>query len=413
MIKLTHFLGGNYTVTVETTFPPRLLNLCANENLPFWKLSWLSPTKISFQIPQKELPTLKTLVNRQNGTLTIETQSGLPSFLAKFRHRFGFLLGFALSILTVTLLSQFILIIEISGNARTSTGEIRTALENAGFHTGIYSNGLPLSQISQNTLSQLDGISWISINIYGTRATVEVVESTLPPEIHPTDGLYDIISEANGIIEAIYVQKGQALVEEGETILQGQTLISGNVELPPPLYSQEPSLWMSVPSAGEIWARTWREITAVIPLTSQIKSDSGVTLHSFHWNILNKKDTLFQHHILFPTNYEKIHQTFHLPRLHNLNISLTLTQETPYTLTDTPLNQTQAESLLQSRLLSEIHHLIGENGEIITSSFQTSLTDTLLSVTLSAECYEEIGKTVQGTPREPLSLLEVPTDIFP
>lgn len=410
MVKFSHFLGGHCTVTITAPFLPRLLNLCATENLLFWGLHWKSATELSLSIPQNELESLTALVARQGGILSIEKESGFPLLLKRLRRRIGFILGMTLSLLAVTLLSRFVFVIEITGNQRVSSGEIRLALERAGLTSGTYGGGLPLSQMTQATLSQLEGISWMSINIHGTRATVQVVEATLAPKIPPTEGLFDIVSQANGIIESIQVHQGQALVEVGETVMVGQLLISGNVELPPPLYSTEPSLWMSVPSSGSVWARTWHELTAVIPLTTRTKTDLGVTIHSYQLDLLGDVTSFFTHQLLFPTNYQKIRSTFHLPELESVPISVIHMEETPYHLTEATLNREESRLLLETRLLSQLAFLVGEDGEIRSTSFQTVESNGLLSVTLSAECFEEIGTVTEGTLRQPTVEMELPQE---
>lgn len=408
-MKLQHFLGGTLRLTVETPFPPRLLNLCAQENILFWGITWHSDTQFSLTIPQRTEQRFLSLVERGRGKIQSHNTQGLPTFLSGFRHRIGFLLGLSCSLFAVSVLSQFIMIVEITGNQQVSTGEIRTALERAGLHVAVRGSDLSLSQLTQVALSHLEGVSWMSINVYGTRAVIQIEEATPAPEIPPIDGLYDIISEASGIIDAIQVHRGQALVEVGDTVIEGQVLISGNVELPTPIYSTEPSLWMSFVSSGVIWARTWRELTAVIPLTAEVKSIDGVAVNSYQWNVLGRSGTLLQHPILFPTQYEKTKRSFFLPWLSEFPFSLTHVEETPYTLTTASINQNASTLLLEKRLLTQLEALVGVDGSIVATDFQIKEENGLLKVTLQAECYEEIGYTVEGIPRQPW----IPPDTTP
>lgn len=405
-MKLRQFFGGTQQVTVETTFPPRLLNLCAKEQILFWGLQWNSNSNISFSIPQKHLSLLHDLVEKQGGILSVGESQGLPRICQRFSRRFGFLVGLSLSLFAVSVLSQFIFVVDISGNEQVSTGEIRIALEKAGLDVGVYGKTLALSQLTQVAMSHLEGISWMSVNLYGTRAEVIVRESTKAPEIPPVEGLYDVISEADGIISAIQVHNGEALVELGETIGKGQVLISGNVELKPAEYSTEPSQWMSLPASGQIWARTWRSLTAVIPLTAQVKESLGVAMNGYSLDFFGQSKELFNHCVLFPTGYEKSRSSYFLPKLDSLPFSLTHVEETPYQLRTQDLNLNGSRSLLEEALKEELDYLVGEQGQILTTEFTAIQKDGVLSVTLLAECYEEIGTQVVGSVRQPVEELE-------
>lgn len=403
MINLSHFLGGYLQVSVEIPFPPRLLNLCSQEGIRFWGVVWQSGGEISFSIPRKEWRKLEALVARHGGTVFVEKSRGLPPFLGGFRHRIGFLVGMSLSLFAVSVLSQFIFVVEISGNDRVSTGEIRIALEEAGLDVGVYGKSLAISRLTQEALSKLEDISWMSVNLYGTRAVVTVLERTLPPEIIPREGLYDMVAVAGGIVEEINLHSGEAMVEVGETVVSGQVLISGNVELPPPIYSQNPSMWMTVVGSGRVWARTWREITAVIPMSAMVKEEGkGVTMNSYVWDFFGETHSFLHHSVLFPSYYEKSRQVYHIPTLEEIPFSWVHIQETPYQLREVELNLLSSRKMLEERLLEELQYLVGEEGEIRETSFEVVQKDGLLQVTLFAECYEDIATRVEGTYRQPM-----------
>lgn len=407
MFHLQSFLEGQMQVELSSAFPQRLLNLCAQEHIPFWSVQWHSPQNISFTIYQKHFPRLRQLSQQIKGELEGQSSRGLPSLWKRVRRRSGFLLGLCLSLLTVTVLSRFILVIDISGNHNTSTAQIRYALEQAGLHIGAYSPHLQNSQLQQQVLTQLEGVSWISINFYGTRAEVTLQEAVPPPEIYPTQGLYDVISTAAGIIEEIRVHKGDAMVAVGDTVTQGDLLISGMVELEPPLYSTEPSRWLFVPSSGHITARTWHSLTAVIPLTAQVKEPYGVTQHSYQWYLLGETFTFFQNTLLFLPNYDKIKEASHFPSLETLPLAFHCIQETPYHLVETSLSQEACQALLQSSLLQTLQTQIGDTGEVLSTDFVSQEKNGLLQVTLTAECRQSIGETVEGSLPSP-SPEEVP-----
>jgi len=68
----------------------------------------------------------------------------------------------------------------------------------------------------------------VGIHVHGVRIVIEVVEKTLPPEKEEGRDT-DLIARIGGKIEELLVLKGTPLVEEGDEVKKGQTLISGLV----------------------------------------------------------------------------------------------------------------------------------------------------------------------------------------
>ena len=59
MKRLINWLLGYVEVRAEGAFPERLLNLCAQNRLAFWGLSWGDETSFTFRIRLKDLPRLR------------------------------------------------------------------------------------------------------------------------------------------------------------------------------------------------------------------------------------------------------------------------------------------------------------------------------------------------------------------
>lgn len=404
MVKLHQFLTGYTRIQVETPFPPRLFNLCARENLLFWGLVWMDATTMEISVSKHQLKALKQLVERQGGRVQEQESGGLPAFFQGFSHRVGFWVGLSLSLFAIVVLSHFVFVLEITGNEEVPTQDIVQALDVAGLKVGSFGGSLKLSQISQHAMSQLEGIAWMSINLKGTRVFVDVRESVAPPELSPTEGLLDLVATVDGMVEALQVHRGEALVAVGDTVTAGQVLVSGNVELKPPLYSLEPSHWMEVPSSGVVVARTWREITVVTPSIYQEKvekAEAVVSVYSWQYGMFQRSGKLFSHNILFPDGYDKQKTNYYLPRLEEFPFSLHSYKETPYTTSPRELNYKLAVPILEDRAMTYLLEQIGADGEVVAFDFEVFEKEGLFGVTLHGECLEEISLTVEGTLRQP------------
>ena len=97
-------------------FPERLMNVCAQNGISFWALEWRDGHTLSMTVRQEDRKQLWKLAERVGCTVETEGSQGLPGLLARFRTRYAFLAGFALSLAAVCILSSFVLTIQVTGN---------------------------------------------------------------------------------------------------------------------------------------------------------------------------------------------------------------------------------------------------------------------------------------------------------
>ena len=102
-----------------------------------------------------------------------------------------------------------------------------------------------------------DDIAYMTINIKGTRARVQVRErrEALP---HEDDRPCDIVSDRAGVIKSIKVFEGEQLAYAGDTVDAGDILVSGRM-----VSSQGEVRY--VRSMADVALRTWRDVTAALP----------------------------------------------------------------------------------------------------------------------------------------------------
>lgn len=164
---------------------------------------------------------------------------------------------------------------EVKGNERVPTAVILSQLRQLGVRPGVYGPGLDRQQLAQETLREMEELSWMGINLHGTRLEVIVREAVASPERIDEEGYFDIVAEADGIVTHIEPEQGDAAVQEGDTVLAGEMLISGTVTMEPPKYSDLPTRYYQTHARGRVWARTWRTLTAQIPLEANTKVYTG------------------------------------------------------------------------------------------------------------------------------------------
>ena len=396
MKRLIQFLWGVVALTVTGPFPERVINLCAQERLEFWGVEWLDEHTLHLTARRDSLKRLRELAQRVECQVTVDRRWGLPDFLLRFRTRYTFLVGLTLSLCAVAFLSQFILTVEVTGNQRVSTAVILSQLRQLGVRPGVYGPSLDRQQVAQEAILGLDGVSWMAINLHGTRLEVIVRETVETPERIHEDGYYDIIAEADGIITHVEAELGDAAVQEGDTVVAGEVLISGTVTMKPPKYSDLPTRYYQTHARGRVWARTWRTLTATIPIQASSKDYTGEERTVWAVNLAGRRMNLWGKE---QPEWEKTVQTWQVTLPGGVELPIYVLRETfrGYATKAVEVNVEAAQTLLEEQLAEQLKGLIGEEGQVEQVEYTARVRNGMLLVTAIAECREEIGREVPGT----------------
>lgn len=403
MLKRTvNFLRGSVRLEVSGAFPERFLNLCAQNGVAFWSVEWLEQTRLRLTVTQRGSGKAIALAERVQCTVIPAQQAGVPYLIEHFWKRRTLLIGLALSLAAVCVLSRFILTVDVQGNQNVPTAQILSELRRQGLRIGVYGPGLDESALAHAALLQLPELSWMAINVHGTRAEVLVREAVQRPEIEDESQVGDVVARSGGIILHMEVLSGEPLYQEGSTVAAGEVLITGTVKIEGPQYSEVDLGWYQVRAAGRVYARTWRTMTAEIPLEAQVKEYTGAEEKRCALTFLGNRIVFSRNSgISFP-KYDKISTTWSaaLPGGREMPLALTWETAREYTTTAVPIDRDAAEQLLEERLLAALEKALGE-GEILKTSFTAAERDGMLEVTLQAECKEEIDRFVPSEPLPP------------
>ena len=393
---IVNFLRGSVCFTVCGPFPERFLNLCAQNGVGFWGLVWLDGQTLELKVARRDARRVRTLAEKVGCEASAKGRKGVPFFLAGFRRRYALVIGLVLSLAAAGVLSQFILTVEVSGNETIPSAVILAELSRQGVRPGTYGPGLDLRRISQEALRRIDGLSWMSVNLHGTRAEVLVRERSPAPELRDETTPAHIVAAADGILEDVEVLEGQALFREGQAVLAGEVVISGVVDLKEPQYATVDAGQRLVHARGNVWASTYRTLEACIPLEAQTKVYTGEGETAWALTVLGHTFNFFGKGSISAAGYDKMTTThiLTLPGGREMPLALTETEYRAYETQSAAIETAAAQALLEERLLERLEELIGEDGSVLSTVFSVREGDGLLTVTLKARCREQIGREV-------------------
>ena len=251
MLKhLVNLLKGEVTGRVESGFPERVLNLCAEYGIVFWDLSWESQVAFTFTMTRRDWKRLRRLSRRIDCDMAAVRWKGTPFFLGRIRRRYG--LWVTLGVCTAALFmgSFFIWDFEIEGNETVSQQEILRALDKFGVGFGTYGFSVDSSQLRNDVLLEIPELSYIAVNVRGCRAYVQVRERVPAPEIVSKREPGNTVAAKDALVTAVQPWDGEKMVLPGTTVKEGQLLISGVMQ-------DHVSGVRYLRGMGKVYGRTW------------------------------------------------------------------------------------------------------------------------------------------------------------
>ncbi|MCL1806488.1 MAG: sporulation protein YqfD [Oscillospiraceae bacterium] len=384
MQKTVNLLRGFVRVAVECPFPERFINLCAHNGVAFWNAERVDEVRLEVTISAKHSKKAEEFAARLGGTLTPLNQRGVTFFLGRFHKRYALIAGLFFCFVALFMSNRYIWEFTVEGNERLSDEEILQALREIGVSTGARSNSVDIETVRNQMLLKLDQLIWLTVNVTGSRASVVVREVDEKPDIHSRKTPVNIIAEKAGLITRIDTLSGSAQVFPGDTVQQGELLVSGLID------SAQMGIRL-VNARADVTARTWTELRAVVPIGAVGKRYTG------------RSETRYA--LLFGTNRVNLHRnasqpyamcdkmsetsTLRAPRNMTFPIALVKETYTEYEPVSYQMDEAVAEGILRQALGETLRNSI-TRGEILTETFLFSPDTGLASGVLIAECLERI-----------------------
>ena len=386
--RIVNRLQGQVWVRVESPFPERVLNLCGARNLAFWDMRWESESAFTCRLTRRDYYALRRAVKKLDCALTIVRKEGVPFFLGRFRRRHALLAGLALGGVLLFLGSFFIWDFTVEGNERVTDEEILRALERQGVGIGTFGISLDTENIRNHVLLDVPELVWITVNVSGCRATVEVREREEIPAPVNEEEPANVVARRDGLILEIRALDGVKCVLPGTSVEAGELLISG-------VEDTETVGARVVAGLGDAEARTWYALSARMPLSVQEKRYTGEEERACSLIFGTRRVKIFGNSSIQPGNYDKITER---TRWSLLGVPLPVTSVTEtyrfYETVPAEIPAARAEAQGEAILTDYLHTLVDPYGTVSSTLCTSRREGDSLLVTLTAECVERIGERV-------------------
>lgn len=385
MMEMVHRLRGSLELEVTGVYPERFINMCAQNGLYFWNVDKVDDTQYRFRANRNAQRKLESFAKAQNCQLRVLRQQGLPSFGARFKKRYALIAGLLLWLIFAGAMGQFIWEIDVEGNENIPDEVLLHALAQMGVKEGCYAESFEEREIKNLMLLRVDGLLWCALNVQGGHATLLVRERVDAVPVVPVDLPCNVIAGESGLLLRMDTLRGSAQVQNGQMVQKGQLLVSGAVDM-------EAGGSRFVHAMAYAKARTWRDVTAVMPQEQMKKVYTGREKKRLSIESLGNRINLYFDGSQPFDNCDKIVGTQVLRVPLGVSFPLRFITETyrEYTLEPDLLAETEAAELLERRLLETLKQSGGEVSDL-RMAFENR--NGLLGVRMTAELLRDIAVT--------------------
>lgn len=381
-------LRGQVRVRVCAPFPERVLNLCAARKLALWDVRWAAADAFSCTLSRRDFYLLRLLARKLDCTLTVEKKQGAPFFIGRFRRRHALLAGLTLCAMGLFFGSFFIWDLTVDGAQTVPEEKILRALKENGVGFGTFGFSINGEELRNRVLLEVPELTWLTVNVSGCRAYVQVRERVPAPELMDRRVPSNIAARRDGLVLNVRALVGKKCVLPGDTVEQGQLLISGVEDM------DTFGARMSA-SRGSVTARTWYRLETVLPTVRTEKQFTGRETAAYSLIFGTRRIKFYGNSSYFGASYDKITTRRQLS-FFGLPLPVVVEREDCRFYEPQPAARSAAETEAagEAALRAYLQSLMGEDGEIRSTLCTSRYSGEALRVTLTAECVEEIGEEI-------------------
>ena len=221
------------------------------------------------QIKLADFRRLRKAARLTHTRVHIVAKYGWPFVAARWWRRKGLLVGIIMIALVLSVMSQLVLSISVTGNRNLLSPDVLARAEKLGLKTWVFSKKLDLNGIAKVLQEELPDAAWVGIERQGTTIKIKISEK-IRPSVPGEAG--NLVANHAGVVKEIMVIEGTPQVHEGETVRAGQVLIlKPNADK---LNNAQQTQQASV-ARGFVRARVWYSAETTIPLVEDKVEESG------------------------------------------------------------------------------------------------------------------------------------------
>lgn len=393
-MNLGLFLRGNCRISIPSRQRTAAMNLCMQMGLQFADFRWCDDGSIQFSCSATSSHRFLSLCRERNIEAEAVAQRGLPYLLKSLTKRAGLIVGAVLALALIVLSGLFVWDVQVSGTETLTEETVVKELRKCGFGVGSYLPNLRVREIENRVLVASERIGWLSINIDGTVARVQIIEhiegqnegdnegDNAPLDKRPAN----LVATKDGQIEYLELYRGNAVVKTGQAVKAGELLVSG-------LYDSLTGSVRYTRAAGRVMARTERTIRVEVPLSYEQKVYGEPVLQELTFHFFDFSKKIFKNSGNSNTLCDIIEYNTHLGQLgsNRIPLSWSRTEAHPYVLETRERTHEEALELCYEKLSGELSSF-SSDVQLLQKEIVTEVREDSVVLTCTVICIENIAQ---------------------
>ncbi len=274
---------GEVIISLSARDSAKALNICMRYEIPH-KAPTFFEDEFYIKMTKKNSVYFSNICGEKKIKYKIVDSGGAPELLRLCKERVGIFVGLVSCFLLVFFFSGVVWRVDVTGNENLSGSEVEEILNEHGFGVGSIIGRTDLKIIENSIMRDNGEIAWISVNMNGTVANVEIIESKSGKAKSKQSS--NLVAKRDGKIERIEAYNGSVAVNVGDIVRAGEVLVGG-------VYESEQGEYRTTRAEGEVYARTVREITVEIPFETEEKRYTGKRRYNLYVNFFKKSIKIF------------------------------------------------------------------------------------------------------------------------
>lgn len=337
----------------------------------------------TFCIQKKDLRIVQAMCRHYSETLEIHKRNDFSMYIQRVLRRPMIVIGAVFLLLLTVFLQNHILFVQVEGNNYIPAKKILEAAARCGIHFGADSSSIRSEETKNALMGAIPQLQWVGVKSAGCVATISVVERKESDEPQPFGGIAHLVARTDGVIERIIVTRGNALCKVGDSVKEGQILISGYFD-----YGLSTKM---TGAEGEVYAFTKHHLHMIAPSQRDVRTDLQGTKQKFFLIIGKKRINFSNSSGILGGSCAKIYKQKYITLPGGFVLPICLVTETWHTYgsqtTQMAISEDAALALAEENLKNQ---MIG--GRIVSRSHTWSDLDGVFQMDVYFGCLEMIGK---------------------
>lgn len=389
--RIFHLLTGYAEFEIKGD-SARFLNIAAKSGFGFWGFA-KREGKALVSCKAREYRRLRPVARRCHVRLHCVRKRGLPFQTRRLWMRKGLLAGALGGAALYAFLGSFLWGVNVSGTELLSDRQILDAARQSGVYEGVPKDSFSPKGASHQIVTLVPGLNWVSVNTDGCFAEIAVGEGEEKPEITDDAKWSNMVASRAGTILKVEAERGRPEVHPGDTVQEGDLLISGLYQEEVDPYGPQPDKPLETLGAarGRVLAETYREFTVQVSAVKRETVPDGRKKVNASLTVFGIRIPLGLHAV----PEEECRAYTETSSLTALGVSLPLTLERDvYEFTQESSRALDEEELKAAALLKlreAQKAAVAEGGRIVKEELEYSFPDGLCILSAKCRCEEEIS----------------------